>query len=65
MVERYMGREKVHMEVIVINGRAEGRAFFLCRKSWIIVPFLHRKSRIVKLSRKMCTLIFNQYHPRL
>ena len=29
MVERYMGREKVHMEVIVINGRAEGRAFFV------------------------------------
>ena len=48
MVERYIGREKVHMEVIVINGRAEGGGVFLCRKSWIIVPFLHRKSWIVE-----------------
>ena len=48
MVERYIEREKVHMEVIVISGRAEGRGRFLCRKSWIIVPFLHPKSWIVE-----------------
>ena len=63
MVERYIGREKVHMEVIVINGRAEGGAFFCVENPGLLCPFCTESHGL--LSRKMRTLVFNQYHPFL
>ena len=63
MVERYIGREKVHMEVIVINGRAEGEGVFCVENPGLLCLFCTESRGL--LSRKVCTLIFNQYHPCL